>query len=122
MHPYSLNTSVFSRLGGYGAKLLNLRRDPLSVVNGDHEFPLILGRDVSGIIVDCGSDVTHFVPGDEVGPAPITQAAYLQMRCKLCFPQLQHFGLVLTRLTDRNVFLWLIQQAGINYARSHPMN
>lgn len=56
-------------LGGYGAKLLNLRRDPLSVVNSDREFPLILGRDVSGVVVDCGSEVTHFFPGDEVGPA-----------------------------------------------------
>lgn len=56
-------------LGGYGAKLLNVRRDPLSVVNSDREFPLILGRDVSGVVVDCGSEVTHFFPGDEVGPA-----------------------------------------------------
>lgn len=56
-------------LGGYGAKLLNLRRDPLSVVNSDREFPLILGRDVSGVVVDIGSEVTHFFPGDEVGPA-----------------------------------------------------
>lgn len=56
-------------LGGYGAKLLNLRRDPLSVVNGNSEFPLILGRDVSGVVVECGSEVTHFVPGDEVGSA-----------------------------------------------------
>lgn len=39
------------------------------MVNGDREFPLILGRDVSGVVVDCGSEVTHFVPGDEVGPA-----------------------------------------------------
>lgn len=58
-----------SDLGGYGAKMLSLRRNPLSVVNGDREFPLILGRDVSGVVVDCGSEVTHFVPGDEVGPA-----------------------------------------------------
>lgn len=53
--------------GGYGAKLLNLRRDPMPV--SDPEFPLILGRDVSGVVVDCGSEVTHFVPGDEVGGA-----------------------------------------------------
>lgn len=58
-----------SDLGGYGAKMLSLRRNPLPVVNGDREFPLILGRDVSGVVVDCGSEVTHFVPGDEVGPA-----------------------------------------------------
>lgn len=55
--------------GGYGAKLLNLRRDPMPVSDSDREFPLILGRDVSGVVVDCGSEVTHFVPGDEVGGA-----------------------------------------------------
>lgn len=56
----------FSSVGGYGATLLNLRRDPLSLVNSFSEFPLILGRDLSGVVVDCGSGVTHFAPGDEV--------------------------------------------------------
>lgn len=41
----------------------------MSVMNTDSEFPLILGRDVSGVVVDCGSDVTHFFPGDEVRAA-----------------------------------------------------
>lgn len=39
----------------------------MPVSDRDREFPLILGRDVSGVVVDCGSEVTHFVPGDEVG-------------------------------------------------------
>uniref|UniRef100_H3D437 NAD(P)H oxidoreductase RTN4IP1, mitochondrial n=1 Tax=Tetraodon nigroviridis TaxID=99883 RepID=H3D437_TETNG len=69
VHATSLNPLDVAMRGGYGAKLLNLRRDPLSVVNGDSEFPLILGRDVSGVVVDCGSEVTHFVPGDEVWAA-----------------------------------------------------
>lgn len=38
----------------------------------DSEFPVILGRDVSGVVVDCGSEVTHFVPGDEVGAAHLS--------------------------------------------------
>lgn len=59
--------SLLSPSGGYGATLLNLRRDPLSVINNYSEFPLILGRDLSGVVVDCGSGVTHFAPGDEVG-------------------------------------------------------
>lgn len=46
--------------------MLKLRRDPLSVMDSGSEFPLILGRDVSGVVVDCGSEVTHFNPGDEV--------------------------------------------------------
>lgn len=52
--------------GGYGAKLLKLRRAPVSVMDNNSEFPLILGRDVSGVVVECGSKVTHFAPGDEV--------------------------------------------------------
>lgn len=57
--------------GGYGANVLNLRRDPTSLVqNHSSEFPIVLGRDLSGVVVDCGSGVTHFKPGDEViGPA-----------------------------------------------------
>lgn len=39
------------------------------MTDSGREFPLILGRDVSGVVVDCGSEVTHFVPGDEVGAA-----------------------------------------------------
>ncbi|XP_047429381.1 reticulon-4-interacting protein 1 homolog, mitochondrial-like [Mugil cephalus] len=64
----SLNPLDVSMRAGYGAKLLKLRRDPLSM-ESDSEFPLILGRDVSGVVVDCGSQVTHFAPGDEVWAA-----------------------------------------------------
>ncbi|XP_012724520.2 reticulon-4-interacting protein 1 homolog, mitochondrial [Fundulus heteroclitus] len=65
----SLNPLDLNMRGGYGAALLNLRRDPLSVMNSFSEFPLILGRDLSGVVVDCGSGVTHFAPGDEVWAA-----------------------------------------------------
>ncbi|KAM8726379.1 reticulon-4-interacting protein 1 homolog, mitochondrial-like [Acanthopagrus schlegelii] len=69
VHAASLNPLDISMRGGYGARLLKLRRDPMSVMDNDSEFPLILGRDVSGVVVDCGSEVTHFVPGDEVWAA-----------------------------------------------------
>ncbi|XP_059213011.1 reticulon-4-interacting protein 1 homolog, mitochondrial-like [Centropristis striata] len=71
VHAASLNPLDISMRGGYGAKLLKLRRDPLSVLSSDSEseFPLILGRDVSGVVVDCGSEVTHVLPGDEVWAA-----------------------------------------------------
>ncbi|XP_054474145.1 reticulon-4-interacting protein 1 homolog, mitochondrial-like [Anoplopoma fimbria] len=69
VHAASLNPLDISMRGGYGAKLLKLRRDPMSVMDSDNEFPLILGRDVSGVVVDCGSEVTHVVPGDEVWAA-----------------------------------------------------
>lgn len=64
---HMLHTCLISLFtGGYGAKLLKLRRDPMSVMDNTSEFPLILGRDVSGVVVECGSEVTHFAPGDEV--------------------------------------------------------
>jgi len=66
VHAASLNPIDTSMRGGYGATLLNLRRDPVLLMRNDSEFPLILGRDVSGVVVDCGSGVTHFTPGDEV--------------------------------------------------------
>lgn len=66
VHAASLNPLDISMRGGYGAKILKFRRDPLSVMHDDSEFPLILGRDVSGVVEDCGSEVTHVVPGDEV--------------------------------------------------------
>ncbi|KAM9339014.1 reticulon-4-interacting protein 1 homolog, mitochondrial-like [Symphorus nematophorus] len=69
VHAASLNPLDISMRGGYGAKLLKLRRNPMSVMDNDSEFPLILGRDVSGVVVDCGPEVTHFVPGDEVWAA-----------------------------------------------------
>uniref|UniRef100_A0A1A7YXU0 NAD(P)H oxidoreductase RTN4IP1, mitochondrial n=2 Tax=Iconisemion striatum TaxID=60296 RepID=A0A1A7YXU0_9TELE len=65
----SLNPLDVAMRGGYGATLLNLRKDPLSVMNNYSEFPLILGRDLSGVVVDCGSGVNHFAPGDEVWAA-----------------------------------------------------
>ncbi|CAJ1077032.1 reticulon-4-interacting protein 1 homolog%2C mitochondrial-like [Xyrichtys novacula] len=69
VHAASLNPLDLSMRGGYGAKMLKLRRDPMSVMNDGSEFPLVLGRDVSGVVVDCGSEVTHFAPGDEVWAA-----------------------------------------------------
>ncbi|XP_072314523.1 reticulon-4-interacting protein 1 homolog, mitochondrial-like [Eucyclogobius newberryi] len=61
----SLNPLDLVMRGGYGAKLLKLRGNPLSL-GGSSEFPVVLGRDVSGVVADCGAEVTHFFPGDEV--------------------------------------------------------
>jgi len=43
-----------------------MRRDPLNITQSGSEFPLILGRDVSGVIMECGLDVKHFTERDEV--------------------------------------------------------
>ncbi|XP_061742384.1 reticulon-4-interacting protein 1 homolog, mitochondrial-like [Nerophis ophidion] len=69
VHAASLNPLDVAMRGGYGAKMLKLRRDPFSLMDNGSEFPVILGRDVSGVVVDCGSAVAHFTPGDEVWAA-----------------------------------------------------
>lgn len=46
----------------------------MSAMGSGAEFPLILGRDVSGVVLECGPEVTHFAPGDEVeGREPTTR-------------------------------------------------
>lgn len=67
VHATSLNPLDLSMRHGYGATLLKLRRNPFLLDSS--EFPLVLGRDVSGVVVDCGAEVTHFAPGDEVWAA-----------------------------------------------------
>lgn len=65
----SLNPIDVTMRSGYGAATLNMRRDPLNVKSTGSEFPLILGRDVSGVVMECGLDVSYFKPGDEVWAA-----------------------------------------------------
>uniref|UniRef100_A0AAY5KUF6 Alcohol dehydrogenase-like N-terminal domain-containing protein n=1 Tax=Esox lucius TaxID=8010 RepID=A0AAY5KUF6_ESOLU len=69
VHAASLNPIDIAMRAGYGSILLKLRRDLMSLGQNASEFPIILGRDVSGVVVDCGSGVTHFTPGDEVWAA-----------------------------------------------------
>ncbi|XP_016286709.2 reticulon-4-interacting protein 1, mitochondrial isoform X4 [Monodelphis domestica] len=58
-----------ARPDGYGARALNMRRDPLIMKDIGQEFPLTLGRDVSGVVMECGLSVTYFKPGDQVWAA-----------------------------------------------------
>uniref|UniRef100_A0A3Q4I717 Reticulon-4-interacting protein 1 homolog, mitochondrial-like n=2 Tax=Neolamprologus brichardi TaxID=32507 RepID=A0A3Q4I717_NEOBR len=60
-----LNPIDVAMRGGYGAATLSMKRDPLRIKQSDSEFPLVLGRDVSGVIMECGLDVKHFREGDE---------------------------------------------------------
>uniref|UniRef100_A0A8C6UYW5 NAD(P)H oxidoreductase RTN4IP1, mitochondrial n=1 Tax=Neogobius melanostomus TaxID=47308 RepID=A0A8C6UYW5_9GOBI len=61
-----LNPLDVSMRGGYGAATLSMKRDPLTIKQAGMEFPLILGRDVSGVIMECGLDVKYFKARDEV--------------------------------------------------------
>lgn len=45
---------------------MSMKRDPLNIKQAGSEFPLILGRDVSGVIMECGLDVKYFRERDEV--------------------------------------------------------
>ena len=51
--------------GGYGSKLINVLRKQKEGLIGS-EFPLILGRDFSGVVIETGRAVKKFKPGDEV--------------------------------------------------------
>uniref|UniRef100_A0A3B3CKK8 NAD(P)H oxidoreductase RTN4IP1, mitochondrial n=1 Tax=Oryzias melastigma TaxID=30732 RepID=A0A3B3CKK8_ORYME len=64
-----LNPLDVSMRGGYGAATLSMKRDPLSITVSGGEFPLILGRDVSGVIMECGLEVKYFQERDEVWAA-----------------------------------------------------
>ncbi|NWS40115.1 RT4I1 protein, partial [Probosciger aterrimus] len=69
VHAASLNPIDLSMRSGYGATALNMKRDPLKLKSEDTEFPLTLGRDVSGVVMECGMAVSYFKPGDEVWAA-----------------------------------------------------
>ncbi|XP_042309176.1 reticulon-4-interacting protein 1, mitochondrial isoform X2 [Sceloporus undulatus] len=69
VHAASLNPIDLSMRNGYGAAALRLKRDPLRIKTTGSEFPLTLGRDVSGVVMECGLDVSYFKPGDEVWAA-----------------------------------------------------
>ncbi|KAM4772270.1 NAD(P)H oxidoreductase RTN4IP1, mitochondrial [Rhinophrynus dorsalis] len=69
VHAASLNPIDVNMRSGYGAASLNMSRDPLNVKTAGSEFPLVLGRDVSGVVMECGLSVRYFKPGDQVWAA-----------------------------------------------------
>ncbi|KAI5944206.1 Reticulon-4-interacting protein 1, mitochondrial [Manis javanica] len=69
VHAASVNPIDVNMRSGYGATALNMKRDPLHIKTKGEEFPLTLGRDVSGVVMECGLDVRCFKPGDEVWAA-----------------------------------------------------
>lgn len=69
VHAAGLNPIDISMRGGYGAATMAMKRDPLNINQSGSEFPLTLGREVSGEIMECGLDVNYFKPGDQVWAA-----------------------------------------------------
>ncbi|KAK3699307.1 hypothetical protein QZH41_018417 [Actinostola sp. cb2023] len=67
VHAASVNPFDIRMRDGYGSKVLNLWRKS----KGTEEFPLVLGRDMSGVVVETGKLIRRFKPGDEVWGSPI---------------------------------------------------
>uniref|UniRef100_A0A672HQT0 NAD(P)H oxidoreductase RTN4IP1, mitochondrial n=1 Tax=Salarias fasciatus TaxID=181472 RepID=A0A672HQT0_SALFA len=64
-----LNPLDVGMRAGYGSATMSMQRDPLGMNQSGSEFPLILGRDVSGVVMECGLDVKYFRERDEVWAA-----------------------------------------------------
>jgi len=62
----SLNPLDIMMSGGYGEEMLSKLRTLPSVCDNSECFPLVLGRDFSGEVIDIGMNVTEFSLGDEV--------------------------------------------------------
>ncbi|GAB6032508.1 Reticulon-4-interacting protein 1, mitochondrial [Chamberlinius hualienensis] len=67
VHAASVNPLDVEMTKGYGRNVVGAMRNMKNLLgNNLSEFPLILGRDFSGVIRDKGSDVKTFQIGDEV--------------------------------------------------------
>ena len=62
----SLNPLDLMMSNGYGKELLGKAKQLIDTCESIDHFPLILGRDFSGEIVDVGMDVSDYEVGDEV--------------------------------------------------------
>ncbi|XP_037083533.1 reticulon-4-interacting protein 1 homolog, mitochondrial-like [Pollicipes pollicipes] len=76
VHAASVNPIDTAMLGGYGSRTVNVMRQ----LTGALEFPLTLGRDLSGEVVAVGGSVSQFRPGDLVWAAvgPQRQGAHAE--------------------------------------------
>lgn len=62
VHAASISPIDIEMMKGFGQKPINILRGQA----GLDELPLILGRDFSGTIVECGQKFKRFLPGDQV--------------------------------------------------------
>jgi len=68
-----ISNNCANLLGGYGSATLNMLRQLYGTMHRESEFPLTLGRDFSGHIVDmgCGVDQNIYRIGDAVSCAKL---------------------------------------------------
>lgn len=73
----SLNPLDTMMSKGYGEEVLSKLRSLSGLGDSIDSFPLVLGRDFSGEVVDVGMSVTEYAPGDEIWGAvfPSSQGA-----------------------------------------------
>ncbi|KTG47950.1 hypothetical protein cypCar_00000371 [Cyprinus carpio] len=83
VHAAGLNPIDISMRGCYGAATMAMKRDALNMKQSGSGFPLILGRDVSGEIVECGLDVKYFKPGDQLSVIEASVCLCFSVRCGL---------------------------------------
>lgn len=66
VHAASVNPIDVLMTQGYGSKVINILRNQSNPLVHNSEFPLTLGRDFSGVIVEIGKAVKNYKVGDEV--------------------------------------------------------
>jgi len=66
VHASSVNPIDVRMREGYGRKLINVLRRQKGFMKEGTEFPIILGRDFSGTVIETGRNVRRFRVGDEV--------------------------------------------------------
>lgn len=66
VHASSVNPIDVLMLGGYGSRVVGILRQLFNFPHQISEFPLTLGRDFSGVVMDTGQGANSLKPGDEV--------------------------------------------------------
>lgn len=85
-------------------KATGLCHSDLSVIEGKvprYPFPIVLGHEGAGIVLECGEGVTEFKPGDLVVPSPAPQCGV----CHLC----------LSGKTNICAEQWVIPESPLSY-------
>ena len=83
---YCCNVHVNWTSGGYGSTTLNIWRQLYGTMHHGSEFPLTLGRDFSGYIVDmgCAVDQNVYRLGDAVSDTKQLMHILSMFKCEIC--------------------------------------
>lgn len=137
VHAVSLNPIDIKICQGYGANLFNFRRNMFfdriyhlffhskSVREefGDREFPLPIGRDFSGTVVDVGSSVFDIKVGDEVFGAPsLFRAGTLTDYVNVDLSEVVHRPVTLSHIEAAAIpYVGLTVTSALRHLVTHPI-